>query len=247
MQSKSAWFIARWVLVAPFLACSSKPVQPVLTHEEQLRQDQKMGAEWATGLEEVLKFRQDIEITVYLRKLAVHLASQDSALKDAPVGVFLIEEIRGRWTNFSLPGNRLYLSAGWLKTVEFESELAAGIAVQLGHLRGRHWMNRGSSWVEGTRPVFFGAGGLFEFTDGERLEAAEAAVELLYKSGFDPRGTISLWANLRKYPDTSPVSGALCDQLRERSRHVVTQFTPLRNPIVRSAEFITLRKRFQKL
>ncbi len=244
---KSIWLIALWAIVAQFIACSSKPVQPVLTEEEQLRQDQKMGAEWATGLEKTLRIRRDIEVEVYLRRLASHLASQDALLKDAPVGVFLIEEIEGRWTSFALPGNRFYLSTGWLKTVEFESELAAGIAVHLGHIRGRHWMNRRSSWVEGSRPAFFGSGGLFEFTDGERLEAADVAVELLYKSGFDPRGTIYLWANLKNRSTTSPVSEALCEQLLDRSRRAVTLFTPLRNPIVRSAEFITLRKRIQKL
>lgn len=244
MQSKFAWLIA---LAALTLGCASKPSRPALTAEEQLKQDQKVGAEWAVGLEETVRFRQDTEITVFLRGLAERLASQDPALKDAPVGVFLVDEVGGKWTSFALPGNRIYLSVGWLKTVELESELAAGIAVQLGHLQGRYWVRRGESWVEGMRPPLFGAGGMLELTDVERLDAADFAVELLYRSGIDPRGTIALWSNLKNHFEVSPVPEDLCGQLLEKSRQAITQFTPLRNPIVRSAEFIKLKKRIERL
>jgi hypothetical protein len=69
----------------------------------------------------------------------------------------------------------------------------------------------------------------------------------MYRAGFDPRGLISFWNRYAENPAHSPLDPGLLQQLIERSRTAIAQRAPLRNPIVRSKEFLALKKRIERL
>ena len=80
------------------------------------------------------------------------------------------------------------------------------IAVELAHLRYRHALTHYEASVENTKrsgPVlpnalrYFGPGGIFNYSDEENGDAVEAAVGILYRAGFDPRGLVGLLEKLR--------------------------------------------------
>ena len=92
-----------------------------------------------------------------------------------------------------------------------------------------------------------GVSGLFSFSDDAQAEAAEAAVDILYKAGYDPRGLVSLWEKFEKNPKQSPFERGLIPKLLEATRRAIAGYPPLRNPVIRSKAFLAVHKRIQKL
>lgn len=248
--------------------CASGPPPKRVSVEEQIRQDVAVGSQMAETFETKLRIKKDPEVSVYLRGLGQKLTGQVPELKAAPLGVLVVEDRGGKWFDYSLPGNRVYLSVGWLKGTEFENEVAAAIAVELAHIVKRHAVIRlthdpeiarlEGSVIESVMPVaapdsgrvnvdFFGPKGIFAFTQENRLDATEMAVDILYKAGFDPRGLIAFWSNHLAHPESSPFDSDLIQRLIERARAEIAERSPLRNPIVRSKEFLAVKKRIGRL
>ena len=250
------------------LSCSGPEVKPTLTPEEQVRQDSKLGVKLAAGFESGLPKIADSEVAVFLRALCERLATGSPALKDAPIGVVVIEDRTGTWRNYALPGIRVYLSLGLLKAVEFENELAAVIALQLGHVEHRHVVRNIEERV-GLEPDHPGAltslfpspygerkddqvgtltkDAVFYYSEEQEFEAIERAVELLYQGGYDPRGLAALWSKYKASPERSPYPVATLDKFVERTYQSIVRFSPLRNPIVRSERFVAVMKRIERL
>jgi len=165
--------------------------------------------------------------------------------------VLILEDRGGKWADYSLPGTRIYLSSGELKRSEFENEVAAAIAVQLAHVARRHAVIRltrdpeiarlDGSVIESVMPVappgsgnvsvdFFGPKGIFAFSQENRLDAADMAVDILYRAGFDPRGLILFWTNHVNHLASSPYDSDLLQRLIERSRAAIAQRAVKRVP-----------------
>jgi predicted Zn-dependent protease len=233
--------------------------------------DQVVSANLARQLESRLEFKQDKELSIYLHDVAAKLADGNNDLRLSSVGVLVVADQGRVWQDFGIPGNRVYLSAGLLKHVEYENELAAAIAFELSHILKRHAViriqnGRGSLLasapeyfpsIEGLVPTssdgagkeidFFSPTGVFAYPDEYNLEAVDGAVDLLYRAGFDPRGLVSLWELYGAQPAHSPYEEDLLRKLTERTRTNIARHSPLRNPIVRSAAFLLIRERIDKL
>jgi predicted Zn-dependent protease len=167
------------------------------------------------------------------------------------VQVRLIDAMKGKWESFALPGVRLYLSFPLIQKFGYENELAAAIALPMGHTmveQGfKYLREHGDTATTGKIPVtFFGESGFFDYSDDAVLEAADAAFNMVYQAGYDPRGFLSLWALYLKNPKESPFSPALLEKLIENTRRNIALQAPLRNPIVRSEAFMAIRQRIQK-
>lgn len=249
-------------------SCATPPPPRVVTLEEQIRQDHQLGTQLSEAFEGQFKIKKDIDVSVFLRRVAERLAHAEPKLKESPVGVFVVQDRDSKWRNYGLPGNRVYLSAGFLKSVEYENELAAAMALELAHLLSRHALNRlekapgvvqleSGSLIEGILPAqpdrfsasidYFSPKGIFSFEEGEYLASAEIAVGLLYRAGYDPRGMVSLWNRYLQSPAISPVEKSTLSALLENTRQWIATSAPLRNPVVRSQEFVAIQKRIQKL
>jgi predicted Zn-dependent protease len=251
--------------------CATPPIEKTITPAERIQRDQALGAGLARQFEARLKLKSDDKaVLIYLGELTKRLGAASDDLKSAAIAVQVISDRGGRWRDYSIPGNRVYLSVGLLKAVKYENELAAALAVELAHLLARHVPQRiqaaraASSAsqpadypsIEGLVPStaglgretdFFSPTGLFAFPDEYMLETVEPAVGILYRAGFDARGLVSLWGLYRSNPAHSPLEGGILDKLTEKTRTVIAEYSPLRNPIVRSQAFIAIQKRIKRL
>jgi hypothetical protein len=262
------------LFVLCFAACATvPPPPPPMSGAERIQRDLAVGAGLARQFEARLTFKQDKDVLIYLRELAEKLSQTDSELRSGAVGVMVIQDRGSRWRDYALPGNRIYLSAGLIKRITYENELAALIALELGHIVRRHIPLRLQSSAqgdarltgvkaedypslhglladspEGSAPVdFFSPTGIYAFPDEYFLEATDNAVEMLYQAGFDPRAVVSMWEMYEKSPEHSPFERPLLVKLQERARRLIADHSPLRNPIVRSQAFLAIQKRMKKL
>jgi predicted Zn-dependent protease len=249
-----------WIVTAALAllsGCATPPPPETQSTEERERRDQDLGTRLSEEFERKVAQKKDADVTVYLRAVAEKLVLATPELKDAPVGVLLIQDRDGKWRNYGLPGNRIYLSVGLLRRVEFENELAAALALELAHVLHRHAVSRVPQDGPGPRPdgvpstsgspEFFGPAGIFAYSETERLAAVETAVGVLYRAGFDPRGLVSLWQRYQGAAAESPFEAGTVMRLLERTRQVVARLAPLRNPVVRSDEFVGIQKRIRRL
>jgi predicted Zn-dependent protease len=155
-----------------------------------------------------------------------------------------------------------------LKTLEFESEVAAAIAIELGHLSNEHVQNYLRRNPSGLRihdaaalpevlPLktletpddidFFSKDGMFSFSAKENDEAISSAVNLLYEAGYDPRGLVTFLQHLIDHPARSPWDEGELDRILALTRKNIALLTPLRNPIVQTDDFELIRGKIQKL
>jgi predicted Zn-dependent protease len=248
---------------------SAPPKKPNLG--EQVKKENAQGSELAEDLEVQLHLRTDPAIDAYLKKVTRRLVKMSGDPRLADTEVAMVQDQGPTWRSFGLPGKRVYLSVGWLKKVQTDSELAAMIALELGRIQQRQVLNhvdgiwpaedvKAASPVPSVsptptpvpsgqkkKPEFFGEKGLFTYNQKETEAAIGAAVAILYKGGFDSRGLVSYFemekANLQHSTQSETALYALIDMARDG----VDNYPPLINPIVRTREFATLRKRIQKL
>jgi predicted Zn-dependent protease len=242
-------------------SCSTASSTRTITPQEQTQRDLRAGFEIAQDFESRLRFKTDLDVSVFLRQVAEKLTAGDPNLKTAPVGVLLLLDRNQEWRDYGLPGNRVYLSTSLLRHIRFENEVAAAIAFELSHIASRDALVKleevtGQSEPEQLDPPpihhlsdteYFGSGGIFAFSEPVQLAAAEHAVKLLYSAGYDPRGLVALWALYGRNPLNSPFDSATLNKLQEATRLEIAQYSPLLNPIVRSDAFIRIQKRLGKL
>jgi predicted Zn-dependent protease len=257
--------IALSVLALGFAGCiSAPPKRPTLV--EVVKQENEVGSKLAKKFEGKLHFVSDPVLDSYLTKVTDRLIKASADPRLAGTGIQMIESRGDVWRSFSLPGRRVYLSAQLLQKMQSDNEVAALIAVELGHIQQRQVLDHlrqlttpnpaatptpDASPLEETEriknPDFFGPEGLFSYNENEMDATIQSAVDLLYKAGFDSRGLVSAWQAERKYADHSFYSVALLNDLIQNSREAVSSYPPLRNPIVRSQEFLGIQKRIQTL
>lgn len=254
-------------VIAAISGCATlPPPPPPLTTEEIVMQDNAKGLQLAPDFERKIKIKRDDDVSIYLRGMAERLASSRPELKNSPIGVLLIQDLApGKWQNYSLPGNRIYVSTGLLKSLAYENEVAAAVALQLAHILRRDVVNRlndtgalvgapagpdqDNPWTAPTPQSiqYFGVAGIFSYPEAAYLGAIDLAVELLYAAGIDSRGLVSLWSKYQSNPAKSPFERGVVDKLLDRTRKAIAGKAPLLNPIVRTDEFLKVQKRIQKL
>lgn len=266
-SARFAWVMST-ISLAFVVGCSSGPEPRPVTVEERVQFDRAIGLELAQQLEPQISVRSEPAVTAYLNRVGQTLADANPDLHLKSVGVKLVSEKDGKWMSFGLPGGRVYLPAGVLRGIEFENEVAAAIAVELAHVQLDHVLERirkspeGGSFARGaslenllpTKPGstpekldFFGPTGVFAYPEKAELDAADAAVGILYQSGYDPRGLVGLWNRYLAFPKTSPYEPSTLEKLLDSTRRAIAARAPLRNPIVRSQAFLSIRKKFEKL
>lgn len=136
--------------------------------------------------------------------------------------------IRAPYFNASMaPNGMMQVWSGLLLRVENEAQLAAVLAHEIGHFMQRHALERlrdiKARSAFGQFMAMFGLVGLvgqlatlaagFGFSRDQEREADRISVELLRKSGHDPREAATVWANLlnelRATPDVDPAKDSV--------------------------------------
>ena len=259
------WVIS--IMEVLFLAsgCATQPHLKLASPEEIRLRDQAVGSEIAQQFESRLSFKHSPAVSIYLRKLAATLLESIPELSGSPAGIWMIHSKRGKWNSYALPGNRIYLPVELLHGLEFENEIAAEIAIQFSHLIEKHALVRflklqdgnpdgllessfsESPWKSSTAVDYFGLNGVFAFSEEAEISAAKMAIGILYRAGFDPRGLISLFHRFKNNSEHSPYEMSTISKIIEQARCEIALEAPLRNPIVRSQDFIKIQRRIQQL
>lgn len=256
--------IGTFVLFAPlFFACSHSGVKPrKITPEEQKTLEVRVGEDLARQLEPNIKIKKNEELSQYFGSLAAHLL--DVPEKNAKLTenlfqprVFLIEPKENKLRNFVFPGERIYIPTNLVREVQYENELAAMLAFELAKLQLKsvvrqvnqmNGMADASEADESSESVAtVSSEGVVLLSRDEMKDVAKVSVNLMYDAGYDPRGLLSYLNILDRNTERSPLSKAEIEILRKTVRDEISLRTPLRNPIVRSEEFVRHLERIKKL
>ena len=193
-----------------FLFLQSCAINPVSGRPEltliSVEQEQKIGAEEAKKVEAEMGFADDSTFTPYLDTLGQRLAEY-SPRKDVAYQFHIVDMAEPN--AFALPGGYIYVSRGLLALSNSEGELAGVVGHEIGHVAGRHTVQRISK--QGPLAVVFGLvsgitglvsplvgniiGGVGQLTQSaifapysrsQETEADEVGQEIAARAGWDP-------------------------------------------------------------
>ncbi len=208
-------------------------------------------SKWIQQFESTLQMHQDEEVSVFLKaigqkllkKLPQHLSKEQWP---QTLQFFVFRQAHLKWQNYGLPPDRIYLSLEMLQHVQYENEVAAIIAMQLSHLLKKH-LEIDRQEVQSPKGFVLGGLRIFPFSKSVNREAIQLAIPILYQSGYDVRGLVSVFSLLKKYLNFSPYSLDDLNEFIKYSRIKIALYPPVRYPIIRSQLFQTFRKRIQRL
>lgn len=209
---------------------------------EQIAEDNQKAKDLWTQFEKKTEFESKSESEKYLTGLARRLSQTEegSSLHNVRVRIHHDKNpAQARW--FSFPGTVVSIPDSFLKKVEYENELAAGIAFELANVLSRHLARKMEA---GTSPILFGDGSIFELDRGERAESIALGTKMLYHAGFDLRGMASVF---QRYPEFfgGLSSKKEVDFTVKESQKIRSGFLPARDPVVRSPEFLKFKRRLK--
>ena len=204
---------ASWVVLVSVVAmsvgagCAVNPVsgRPELTLISA-KQEQAIGDEEAKKVEEGMGFADNLVFTPFLNTLGQRLA-EHSPRKDVTYQFHIVDMAEPN--AFALPGGYVYVSRGLLALTNSEGELAGVVGHEIGHVAGRHAVQRISK--QAPMAVVFGLAsgitGLVSSTVGDLLggigdlaqsaifspysrsqetEADEVGQQIAAEAGWDP-------------------------------------------------------------
>ncbi|MDY6974770.1 MAG: M48 family metallopeptidase [Pseudomonadota bacterium] len=205
--------------VLTLTACATSPTgrnQVLLYSEAQLAQ---MGDQAFTGMKEELKISNKAVQNSYVECVANAITSQvpTSVFSGQwEVVVFDDEQVNA----FALPGGKIGVYTGLLNVAENQHQLAAVIGHEVGHVIAEHGNERMSqstlinvgsqavgqvlaaNEVPQSGPIMAAIGlgvqvGVqLPFSRTHESEADVIGLQLMAKSGFDPRQSVNLWQNM---------------------------------------------------
>jgi beta-barrel assembly-enhancing protease len=165
------------------------------------------------------KVVDDPALTGYLEELGARLVENvpDSEPGDFEFFVILNPSINA----MAAPGGRIYINSGLILSAQSESELAAVMAHEMGHVTERHGvqqlqralgLNILAALALGREPGLLhqlvaqvgGTALLLNYSRGAEREADERAIEYMYAADKDPRGLIRFFERLQEEHGETP-------------------------------------------
>jgi Zn-dependent protease with chaperone function len=185
-------------------------------------QEIEVGRRAAAEVEFEQPLFQDPKATAYLQKIGLRLAreSERPGLRFS-FKILESDDING----YSLPGGFIYVTRGLVERVRDETELAAALAHEIGHIAARQHAGKirrsqlaslgvsflgpavggGLRATAALRGARSGSRGLFmRFTREDEREADRIGAKILYDSGYDPEGLLRLFKRLAALQEDDP-------------------------------------------
>ena len=213
-----------FLIILIFSACATSPLgrsQLILMPESEVNQ---MGIQAFGVQKDKLPLSHDPAINDYVHCVTGILTRQVQGQWE--VAVFEDDTPNA----FALPGQKIGVHTGILKVAQNQDQLAAVIGHEIGHVLAHHSNERisqqfatksgmvltqilaGSSASSPSGQLLLGALGLgaqygilLPFSRNQESEADLIGLDLIAKSGFDPRESIDLWQNMAAAGGPSPV------------------------------------------
>ena len=248
-------------------ACSTPNTERVLTFSEQLEVDTKKAEALFSDYQKKVHFVAFPQGTAFLNGVAQKVAKIRAGFAFSNVKVLIHNDDQKNLSKFfSFPGTTISMPLSFLKKVEFENELAAAFAYELAGVMNRHLAvameeeiaektEEASVPVESSEFQLFGEDSVFNLDRPARSDSIRLGSKLLYYAGYDLRGMPSIFNQYGSYFAVEPLeqSGSrkidgvdlmkkeVEFNLRE-SQRAKSELLPTLNPVVRSADFITMKK-----
>ena len=207
VRSMNSLVLASFIMAGVGAGCAVNPVSglPELTLISA-KQEQELGDEEAKKVEAGMGFADDTAFTPFLNQLGQRLA-EHSPRKDVTYQFHIVDMAEPN--AFALPGGYVYVSRGLLALTNSEGELAGVVGHEIGHVAGKHAVQRISR--QAPMAVVFGLAsgitGLVSSTVGDLLggignlaqsaifspysrsqetEADEVGQQIAAEAGWDP-------------------------------------------------------------
>jgi predicted Zn-dependent protease len=247
MQKKSACaalLLMTCCALTGSFSCSSLPTEPEQTSKEKTPPiDASVGQKISRKFEERLRIRKNLERRHYLESMVEEYVKLSAELKESGVLAQTIEDSGQAWRSFAFPGVRLYLSVGGLKALQYESEVAALIAIEMAHLvKGHLVRNLNVPQLSSKTQSIEVSEDAFRYSTEQVEEAIAEAAHLISGTAYDSRGLVSLLRIYEANPAHSPYSAKELPRLIELAHQSLVQYPPMRNPVVKSEEFVRIKK-----
>ncbi len=179
-----------------------------------------MGVQSFDQMKHQTPIAKDFAVNSYVKCVATPItaiAGPEAGVKDWEIVVFQDEQVNA----FALPGGKVGVYAGLLKVAKSDSQLAAVIGHEIGHVIARHGNERvsenlaaqggmaalsiltggnGQSGNGALLASLLGAGAQYGYLlPHSRTQESEAdliGLKLMARSGFDPQQSVELWKNM---------------------------------------------------
>jgi len=186
----------------------------------------------------------EVKTSQYLKKI---LNSLFKNKKETPLNsIFAISSERSSLgvRTWVIPPYKIMVDVEILKSLDFESEIAALIAFHYERSVGKGFKTKLSEFFTNENTLTVES--LYQWSDIEDFQAIESAVERLYESQYDPRSLHSLFLKIEKFGLTSDYKTPL-EQLKTKTLRAISFYPPLLNPVVQSEDFYKAKKVWGRL
>jgi len=201
------------------VTCLSGFVLFPLTHADDLlgitgsitpQEEIQAGVQMDRQIQEQYKISPNKALQLYVERIGHKIAYQTHL--DYPFNYTVLEDPRSA-NAFSGPGGFIYITTGLINILETESQLAAVLAHETGHVMKRHVVkhmqqkdmtslavttlsaltgkNLATPWTQAGEYLLFQ-----KFSREDEFEADAVGTNLLVKAGYDPRGMVQLLRKL---------------------------------------------------
>jgi hypothetical protein len=233
------------VEIAHLSGCATPPKEKTLSISEQINVDTTKAQALFSAFQKRAVFVKADDIEKYLTTMARKLAAvQDGfEVKKVTIKIHRDDDVEMK-RFFSFPGTTISVPVSFLKTVDYENELAAAMAFELANVINRHLAKKVD---EDAHPTLWGTGNVFDLDRPERVESIDQGERLLYYAGYDLRGMPSFF---RRYEPKFKVSTNLGSSSNQKevdfnwkeAQRARSEYLPSSNPTVRSTDFIKMKK-----
>ncbi len=194
------------VLVQLFAGCATISQINFISTQEEVA----LGRQFAEQVETEMKMYDDPVVQAYVDSLGQLLAAHsDRTNIEYHIKVVDTDEVNA----FALPGGYLYVNRGLISTAETESELAAVMGHEIGHIVGKHSARQlsgqiglssiiaialgdSSSMVEQLVAGIVTTGALMKYSRDMESEADVFGADETYRAGIDPGGMAAFFGKL---------------------------------------------------
>ena len=198
-------------LAAPAMAAAQTRLKPGM-NLFSIRDDIEIGRRSASEIDRKHRTHRDARVERIGRRLAAR-----SSMPNLPWRFRVIE--RRDANAFALPGGYVYVTSGLLRSARSDHELAGVLAHEVTHVTLRHGTNQASKAALAQMPfqmlgglmgrgtgslltrlgIGFGLNALFlRYGRNAETQADVGAVQLMNRSGYDPRGLASFLGSLKE-------------------------------------------------
>jgi predicted Zn-dependent protease len=241
---RSSLIFSLLVLLASFIgapACSTVPAGKDSAKAALLAEPPKeLIAQVELAFRKKVAFIDDKTIESYLSRLATRLFPPGKS----PLQVSLVSTTSAGYdpSVWVVPGGKIFFDVRVLRALHFENEIASAMALAWERSEGTGFRERLIEEASHANPDPMK---IWLFSLRENESAIEAAVDRIYKAGYDPRGLVNYFDRVPVRKKNQVESDT--EALKDKARRTIAFYAPLLNPIVRSDDFYKMRKRLEHL